>query len=298
MPECPHCGFDISLDWSYCPECTKQLNHDSSQSQILENSVVQGDVTNVSNIYQTNERVTCEQCEASGNLTIFKCTEMNCENQFCEYCVDDESPQSCRTCIEKKRLEKKIEIEKIRQREEIEAHRLEKLRIESEQRKKEMRQQKDLVNQQRLAEQKRVDQKRLAEQKRIEAIEKKKEKTIKKKKEKLKNKIRSRNITIFHFLGLLFLIPTTFLFSMEHEKYTDSEYLEDEYCFTYGSDSSMPGATYCNDDAKEKISENYIYGMAFLPFIYIGFGLTTLVVLSLIIRFTHNKKSKKTLDKK
>lgn len=289
MPECPHCGFGIRLDWSYCPECTKQLKHDSSQSQILENSVVQGDVTNVSNIYQTNGRVTCEQCGASGNFTKFKCNEMNCDNKFCEYCVDDEYPQSCRTCIDKKVLEKEIEIEKIKQREEIEAQRLEKLTIESEQRKKEMRRQKELDDQQRLAEQKRIEAQRLAEQKRI-AVNKKK-------KEKLNNKIRTRNITIFHFLGLLFLIPTTLLFSMEHEKNTNSEYLEEEYCYTCdGSNCSPPGATNCNNDAREKIDGKYDYGMAFLPFIYIGFGLTILVVLSLIIRFTPNKKSKKTLD--
>ena len=78
--------------------------------------MVQGDVTNISNIYQTNERVTCEQCGASA-ISLHSSAEMNCDKKFCEYCVDDEYPKSCRTCIDKKLLEKELEIQKIRQRE-------------------------------------------------------------------------------------------------------------------------------------------------------------------------------------
>ena len=60
----------------------------------ISDSVITGDVTNISQ----NNRVTCEFCKATGNLTIFTCIEVNCENTFCEHCRSSYMPNSCNQC--------------------------------------------------------------------------------------------------------------------------------------------------------------------------------------------------------
>ena len=60
----------------------------------ISDSVITGDVTN---IVHTN-RVTCEVCKATGNLTIFTCSEEGCKKTFCEHCRSSSHPNICETC--------------------------------------------------------------------------------------------------------------------------------------------------------------------------------------------------------
>ena len=60
----------------------------------ISDSVITGDVTNIVN---TN-RITCEVCKATGNLTIFTCSEKGCGNTFCEHCRSSTHPNICKNC--------------------------------------------------------------------------------------------------------------------------------------------------------------------------------------------------------
>lgn len=56
---------------------------------VINDSVIQVQSDVITNINQTtvdSSRVTCPQCKASGNLTIFVCNKNNCEAKFCEHC--------------------------------------------------------------------------------------------------------------------------------------------------------------------------------------------------------------------
>ena len=163
-------------------------------------NVFMGDVKNISNQIDINNRVTCPQCQASGNLTIFVCQQISCQNKFCEFCVDEENPKFCAKCaenitseLEQQRL---LELKIIREREEKDAIRLEQLRKDSisrynENLEKEREKQEKLVKMQ-----KRIQKKELIE----------------------KAKKNSRSITIAHIIVLLFLIPLTLLLAMENDK--------------------------------------------------------------------------------
>ena len=92
----------------------------------ISDSVISGDVTN---IIQSN-RVTCEQCKASGNLTIFTCSKNGCENKFCEHCRNSKMPNFCISC-QKIRI-REIEEERIRRNEAYNRELYEKSKIERE----------------------------------------------------------------------------------------------------------------------------------------------------------------------
>ena len=66
----------------------------SNENLNISDSVITGDVTN---IIQSN-RVTCEQCKASGNLTIFNCSKDGCENKYCEHCKNSMKDRMCISC--------------------------------------------------------------------------------------------------------------------------------------------------------------------------------------------------------
>jgi membrane-associated HD superfamily phosphohydrolase len=66
-------------------------------------NVFMGDVNNISNQFDNNNRVTCPQCQASGNITTFTCkgTELNkfkCRNMYCEHCKIDGFSKICEQC--------------------------------------------------------------------------------------------------------------------------------------------------------------------------------------------------------
>lgn len=96
----------------------------------IADSVIQGNVTNIGTSIQTSERVTCEICLASGNLTTFVCDESMCKTKFCEYCRDSQYPTKCRNCIQEINLKiqrELAEMERVR-RKAAEEKRLEKER--------------------------------------------------------------------------------------------------------------------------------------------------------------------------
>lgn len=69
---------------------------------VINDSVIQVQSDVITNINQTtvdSSRVTCPQCKASGNLTIFVCNKNNCEAKFCEHCKDENYPRQCLSCI-------------------------------------------------------------------------------------------------------------------------------------------------------------------------------------------------------
>lgn len=77
---------------------------DESKKVNFSDSVFMGDVNYISNNYQNSDRVTCPQCQASGNLTTFVCkgTNLNnftCDNRYCEHCEIDTFPNICHKCI-------------------------------------------------------------------------------------------------------------------------------------------------------------------------------------------------------
>lgn len=96
----------------------------------VSDSVIQGSITNIGTNIQATERVTCKTCLASGNITIFVCNEVSCNNTFCEHCKNDDFPKKCQSCIDKitsQRIEelkleqlKLAEAEEIRLQEELE----------------------------------------------------------------------------------------------------------------------------------------------------------------------------------
>ena len=77
---------------------------DDSKDISFSDSVFMGDVNNITNNYQNVNRITCPQCQASGNITTFVCkgTNLNnftCDNMYCEHCKIDTFPNICRKCI-------------------------------------------------------------------------------------------------------------------------------------------------------------------------------------------------------
>ena len=70
----------------------------------ISDSVITGDVTNILH----SNRVTCEACKATGNLTIFECSRKGCNKTFCEHCKSSTDPKFCAKCIEEKSRKKTI----------------------------------------------------------------------------------------------------------------------------------------------------------------------------------------------
>jgi hypothetical protein len=97
------------------------LDEDNTLS--ISDSVIQGNITTIGTSIQSSERVTCKACLASGNLIIFVCDEVACNNMFCEYCRDSNYPKKCQSCI------KEINLKIQREREEMQRLTIEMERI-------------------------------------------------------------------------------------------------------------------------------------------------------------------------
>jgi len=113
----------------------------------VSDSVIQGSVTNIGTNIQATERVTCKTCLASGNITIFVCNEVSCNNTFCEHCKNNEFPKKCHSCLDrianqrieeqKLRQQQLEEAEEIRRQNELELRRQREARLAEEKRQKE-----------------------------------------------------------------------------------------------------------------------------------------------------------------
>ena len=114
VPFCFGCGFEVQVNWTFCPNCNIDLtNSGSNHSSIqISDSAIKGDVyihQGNKNIY-TQNTTTCANCGAEGSVIISPCARGECSKKSCQNCISDYSGHCGENCLSLTNQEKANEL--------------------------------------------------------------------------------------------------------------------------------------------------------------------------------------------